>query len=84
MPFCYKGGIIVWQRGGGEAKSSASGWTKGGGGTLAFSLSPSVAAGARPAAADRLVPARSPPWLLTLPQPRNRWREESKGREGVR
>lgn len=51
-------------------------------GALAFSLSPSVAAEARPAAADRLVPARSPPWLLTLLQPRNRWREESEGEEG--
>lgn len=42
-------------------------------------LSPSVGCWARPASADRLVPARSSPWLLTLPQPRNRWREESKG-----
>lgn len=73
-------GIIVQQRGRGKAKSSASGWRKRG--ALAFNLSPSVAAEARPAAADRLVPARSPPWLLTLPQPRNRWREESKGGEG--
>lgn len=42
-----------------------------------------MAAEARPASADRLVPARGPLWLLTLLQPRNRWREESKGRREI-
>lgn len=68
-------GIIVQQRGGGKANSSASGWTKRG---LLHSVNPSEDAEARPAAADRLVPARSPPRLLSLPQLRNRWREERK------
>lgn len=51
-----------------------------GGGELSNAASePLCGCWARPASADRLVPARSSPWLLTLPQPRNRWREESKG-----
>lgn len=59
-------GIIVCQRGGGKANSSASGRTKRG---LLHSLSPSVAAEARPAAADRLVPARSLPGSLLCVNP---------------
>lgn len=70
-------GIIVRRE---KAKSSASGLRRER--ARALSLSPSVAAGARPASADRLVPARSPRWLLTLPQPRNRWGEESERRRG--
>lgn len=69
-------GIIVWQRGGGKAKSSASGWRERAG---ALSMGPGAAAEARPAAEDRLVPARSPPWLLT--RLNHQQMERGRGRE---